>query len=175
MSTKKRSGKSKRHLSMNQSTLLDDSGTPHFRFDTDVRMIAGASGKFQIAGMSVVLLPAPKDEPSAVGVVVDCLRVLWTTLCDLRRSGGTRVHPIELDIWNNYSCTATFRNCPDEGDVRAVLVAHSRIELSLPHSTSWHANGLAWLSSFANCCSRNRSNPTPWLGAACDCPIREHY
>jgi hypothetical protein len=172
LTSKKRTGSRGRS---NQSTLLDQCGTPQFRFDTDVRLIAGSPGEFEIAGMKIVLVPPPSDEPRAVGVVVDCLRELWVTSRAWRDPKADPARPTILDVWNGYSCTATFRNSRDDGVIRAVLVAPWRIELSLPHSTMWGANGLAWLASFENCCKRNRSNPTPWLGAPCDCPIAEHY
>lgn len=158
-----------------QATLFDQFGTPHFHFDTDVRVVAGVPGVFDIAGMTLILEPPPTCESRAVGVVVDCLRELWRTPNVWRSSKIKRVGPVMIDVWLGFSCAVTFRPDRDDGAIRANLVAPLKIELSLPHSTMWRTNGLFWLACFENCCEQNRSNPTPWLGTPCNCPVGDDY
>ena len=132
-----------------------------------------SENKFEIGAMKIALLPPPSDKRKATSIVVESLCVLRQSVSKWHSSAFEHVLPKVGEIGARYACVVTMRLRRDDGVIRAELVEPRKIELSLPHITTWRANGLGWLTQFDNCCETERANPTPWLGRACTCDVSE--
>lgn len=151
-----------------QLPLIDSSGNVPIDIDRNVQAIAGQPGKVDVNGMRLQCKPIPNNRPSAIKIVLDALRLLHVARRQWHVSKPGCIEPISLDSWQCRSCTVTFRRNIDSVIILATYSA-GHLELSLPPPRIWKDCGLWWMLFYRDCCERNRSNPTPWLGRSCGC------
>lgn len=153
-----------------QETMFNEGGYQHFNADTDANLIEGLPGGYMVVGMQLNLNPPPRNKSKALGLTVDSLTRLHFARAAWRYIHPMTLKPMTLDSWKCKTCVVTFRRGIDDGVIRATYSSPDKLELSLPHMLMWKTCGLNWLGDDHDCCRRNESNPTPWLGRSCGCP-----
>lgn len=107
---------------------------------------------------------------------LETLKIVLDALSELRRITPAKLRRVQagtakqkLEPW--YAEMPVFAVARDEMDdgVINIYEAGCNLIIELPDSALWDDSGLGWLTSYLPCCSRNRDNPTPWLGPNCGC------
>ena len=162
--------KTPRILDTRQATMFNEGGYRHFNPDIDARPLAGLPGRYMVGAMLLELSPPPSDSSKALVLTMDSLSRVHFARSEWRYFRPMAVKPMTIDSWKCKTCAVSFRSRTDDGVIRATYSRSDKLELSLPHMLMWQSCGLSWLGGDHDCCRRNESNPTPWLGRSCGCP-----
>jgi len=162
--------KAPRVLDTSQATMFNEGGYLHFNADTDAHPVEGLPGGYLVGGMQLELSPPPSDSSKALVLTMDSLTRVHFARAAWRYFRRMSLKPMTLDSRKCKTCIVSFRSRIDDGVIRATYSGQDKLELSLPHMLMWKSCGLSWLGGDHDCCRRNESNPTPWLGRSCGCP-----